>query len=78
MALAQSTNRWIARHRPDRCEALGYKCGQRPHASSRGGRLATGVSAADYNHVETIVHGISRSAAVLVKAKSAVKIVRFT
>ena len=61
MALAQATNRWITRHRPDRREALGYKRGQRPHARSRSGRLATGVSAADDNHVETIVHGISKS-----------------
>ena len=79
MALAEPADRRIARHRADGREPLRDKRGARAHARGRGGGLAAGVAAADDDHVETHVDGIvmriSKSAVVLVKAQSPVKIV---
>ena len=56
VALTQTSDGRIARHRTDRVEAMRHQCYLRAHTRSRGCSLAAGMASADHDHVVAGVH----------------------
>src|SRR4029077_8815999 len=61
MAFAKTADRWIARHRANAREALRDKGHARARARGRRRRLASGVAAANHNHIEGTIHCVTKS-----------------
>jgi hypothetical protein len=64
VALPEPSDGGIARHSPDRAEAMGHKGHFSPHASRPGRSLAAGVAASHHNDIELHGHGIASSSTV--------------
>src|SRR5262249_42552715 len=73
VALAETADRWVARHGADGREPVRHQRGRRAHGGGRRRGLAAGMAAADDDHVEARVVRIPGHARFLPKATRRVK-----
>jgi hypothetical protein len=78
MAFAEPADGRVARHCAHGRKPMRHQRGPGAHARCRGRGFAAGVAAADYDNVETEIHGTDPGEALLAERERAVKIRCFT